>query len=331
MRLKAGLHARRGGRATHAALFYTGEREYLDGVSGFLAPAIESGAPVVIAAPKLGLERLRDGLNGASKRVELLDMAELGVNPARIIPAIGEVVDAHPDELVYFVGELDWSAREQEEIAEAAYHEALINRAFRGKRVEILCPYDLNASGAEIVAEAERTHPLLCHRHGRSASAAYAHRALPTHCEAPLHAPPREARSLRFELDDLIRVRTLVSEEAARAGLPLGQCGDVVLAVDELATNSIRHGGGSGTICVWRSDGRVTCEVSDAGRIQDPLVGRVRPQPGARAGRGLWIVNQLCDLVQIRSGPRGTTVRIHARRTESRGRASRTPNGQSPR
>jgi hypothetical protein len=28
-------------------------------------------------------------------------------------------------------------------------------------------------------------------------------------------------------------------------------------------------------------------------------------------GRGLWLTNQLCDLVQIRSGDAGTVVRAH--------------------
>jgi hypothetical protein len=28
-------------------------------------------------------------------------------------------------------------------------------------------------------------------------------------------------------------------------------------------------------------------------------------------GRGVWLANQLCDLVQIRSAPRSTQVRLH--------------------
>jgi hypothetical protein len=43
----------------------------------------------------------------------------------------------------------------------------------------------------------------------------------------------------------------------------------------------------------------------------EPLVGRVRPTPDAQSGRGVWIANQLCDLVQIRSGRSGTVVRVH--------------------
>jgi anti-sigma regulatory factor (Ser/Thr protein kinase) len=316
MRLAGGLQAHLTGRASHAALFYSSEREYIDGVRRFLAPAVASGAPVLIAAPRPSLERLRGGLNGATAHAELLDMAELGVNPALIIPLIDTAIDAHPDERLYVVGELEWAGRGSDEISEATRHEALVNRAFRRKRVEILCPYDVNAAGAEIVADAELTHPLLCHGHGRSASAAYGGFRLPASCEAPLPPPPGAVKSLRFELTDLASVRALVSEEAGRAGLPIGRCGDMVLAVDELATNSIRHGGGSGTVRVWRSEGHLTCEVSDAGRIKDPLAGRVRPRRHSHDGRGLWLVNQLCDLVQIRTGAYGTTVRVAARRPQ---------------
>jgi anti-sigma regulatory factor (Ser/Thr protein kinase) len=53
-------------------------------------------------------------------------------------------------------------------------------------------------------------------------------------------------------------------------------------------------------------------EVEDEGLIEEPLVGRIRPDHTQLSGRGLWLANQLCDLVQIRSGMHGTTVRLHA-------------------
>jgi anti-sigma regulatory factor (Ser/Thr protein kinase) len=82
---------------------------------------------------------------------------------------------------------------------------------------------------------------------------------------------------------------------------------DLKLAVTEAATNSIRHGGGRGTALLWRTDLSVVCELSDTGVITNPLVGLVRPTAGQAGGRGLWFVNNLCDLVEIRSSPGGGT------------------------
>ena len=87
----------------------------------------------------------------------------------------------------------------------------------------------------------------------------------------------------------------------------------LVLAVDELASNSIRYGDGAGVLRCWREERHVLCEVEDGGRIDDPLVGRTRPEPQARGGRGVWLVNQMCDLVQIRCGSAGSVVRVHKR------------------
>ena len=86
-----------------------------------------------------------------------------------------------------------------------------------------------------------------------------------------------------------------------------------MLAVNEIATNSIRHGGGSGTLRVWLEAGVLICEVRDSGHLDDPLAGRRRPSPSDYGGRGLWLANQVCDLVQLRSFPQGSAVRLHMR------------------
>jgi len=34
------------------------------------------------------------------------------------------------------------------------------------------------------------------------------------------------------------------------------------------------------------------------------------PSPEQEGGRGVYLVNQLCDLVQLRSSAEGTTIRV---------------------
>jgi anti-sigma regulatory factor (Ser/Thr protein kinase) len=113
-------------------------------------------------------------------------------------------------------------------------------------------------------------------------------------------------------------VRRLVSTEAARAGFTSASIADLVMAVGEVATNSIQHGGGAGTLRIWRDGDVLVCEIRDRGHFDDPLADRRRPAPRQDGGRGLWLVNQLCDLVQVRSFTTGTTVRLHMPRDRTR-------------
>ena len=107
-------------------------------------------------------------------------------------------------------------------------------------------------------------------------------------------------------------MRELVTAWSTSRGLSADRVRDLMLAVTEVASNSIRHGGGQGTLRVWAGKGALVCEFHDAGVITDPMVGRVRPAANQIGGCGLWFVHQLCDLVEIRSNPRdGTQVRLH--------------------
>ena len=118
---------------------------------------------------------------------------------------------------------------------------------------------------------------------------------------------------LSFTIDNLSAVRKFIGVHARKAGLGGVRTAELVLAVNELATNSIRYAGGYGHVRTWAEDDMVVCEVGDNGSISLPLTGRVQATPGQPGGRGLWIVNQVCDLVQIRSLPTGTSVRVHMR------------------
>ena len=84
-----------------------------------------------------------------------------------------------------------------------------------------------------------------------------------------------------------------------------------MLAVGELATNTLHYARGGGVLRIWREDATLLVEVADDGHIADPLAGRDCPPPTELGGRGLYLVNQLCDLVQLRSSPEGSVIRIH--------------------
>jgi anti-sigma regulatory factor (Ser/Thr protein kinase) len=92
--------------------------------------------------------------------------------------------------------------------------------------------------------------------------------------------------------------------------VPPARVADAVFAVNEVVTNSLCHGGGAGLLYAWEVPGAAVFEIRDEGRIADPMIGRARPDNLQPSGRGLWMVNELCDLVQMRSGEWGSSVRI---------------------
>jgi len=110
---------------------------------------------------------------------------------------------------------------------------------------------------------------------------------------------------------DLAQVRALVLQNARQAGLPEDRANDLVLAVSEVAANTLRHTRSAGTLAVWSNADEIVCEVHDEGTITDPEVGTRKPAPDASGGHGLWIVRKVCDLVELASDSNGTTVRMH--------------------
>jgi len=110
---------------------------------------------------------------------------------------------------------------------------------------------------------------------------------------------------------DLAAVRAVVYRYAKQAGLPEQRALDLVLAVSEVAANTVRHAQSPGSLKIWYDSDEIVCQVHDEGVIQDPLAGQRKPAMDAMGGHGLWIVHQVCDDVDIRSDENGTTVRLH--------------------
>jgi anti-sigma regulatory factor (Ser/Thr protein kinase) len=302
----------------HIALFYRSELDYLTSVASFVQAGLAAGEAAFVAVPGHKIGPLRDTLGAQAGSVAFADMTEMGRNPAWIIPRVQAFIDASEGRHVRYVGEPIWAERTPEELREATRHEALINLAFSGAPATILCPYDTGRLSHPVLAGAESTHPSLQHSSVIRPSGSYRGPAeVPEEVDGPLAPGPPHAASLTYRTD-LSRVRALVGHQASEAGLPPRRAADLVLAVSELAANTIRHTGADGTLRVWHDPREVVCELSDPGHIKDPLAGRHRPAAGSSGGHGLWIVHQACDLVELRSGPQGTTIRLHMDRETGR-------------
>jgi anti-sigma regulatory factor (Ser/Thr protein kinase) len=297
----------------HVALFYRGGDEYLRGLCDFIQSSRARGAAVFAAVPGRQAEQLRRRLGDDSAQVAVADMAELGRNPARIIPAVLAFAQIHPGQDVCCAAEPIWPSRTAEEIEEAVRHEALVNLAFRDRPVTFLCAYDGARLPRWVTADAASTHPSIVNGQREAVSAGYlSPPGLPPRCERALPGPPAQAEALGYR-DDLGSVRSFIASRAEQAGLDSSRISDLIIAVSELAANTVRHAGGEGTVQIWHTGQEVICQVADRGQITDPLAWhRARPEL-ALGGKGLWLVNQLCDLVQARTSRAGTIARLHMR------------------
>jgi len=110
---------------------------------------------------------------------------------------------------------------------------------------------------------------------------------------------------------NLSEVRALAESKARVFGLPEDRITDFVIAVAEVAGNTVRHARSPGSMEIWLDGGELVCEIRDAGVITDPLVGRRPPPPEANGGHGLWLVHQICDHVELHSDEKGTVIRLH--------------------
>ena len=298
-------------RLVHEALFYTSEADFLAGCLPFVREGLASDEPTLVAVPEPNLGLLRAELGGD---VRYADMSVAGRNPGRIIPAVLHAfVDEHAGRPTRIIGEPIWPGRTGTEYPPCVQHEALINLALADEDVAILCPYDARALSPVQLLDATRTHPVLLDGNRRWHSPGYTDPVdVVDAYNQPLSEPPPDAEVLIFDASVGPRnVRRFVHDCAELAGMSPGRLADLRVAVHELALNTIIHTGQSGILTIWRADGGVVCDVTDSGKISDPLVGRRPPAAYDGFGYGLYLVNLLCDLVELHRQPNGTSIRVH--------------------
>ena len=301
----------------HEAMLYGSQTEFVDGTLDFIGQGLAAGEPMLVVLSRFKIDLLKENLGTEAGRVRFADMAKVGANPARIIPAWREFADECVAAGRSFrgIGEPIWAGRSPDELVECQRHEALLNLAFaQTTDFRLLCPYDTESLDPSVLEEAHRSHPSIVQGASECESGIY--RDL-DEVAAPFDWPLPEPTHVLMELDvqpgNLASVRRAVITCATEAGLGRGKVEDLVVAVNEVATNALVHGGGWGRLRLWSQAPAFVCEVRDGGRIDDPMVGRMPPPEGDESGRGLWLASQLCDLVQVRTFPTGGVVRLHMR------------------
>jgi anti-sigma regulatory factor (Ser/Thr protein kinase) len=293
----------------HVAWLYQNPSEYLAVIREFVAAGVSAAEPVLVAVPSYRLPPGWD-LPGGAAGVRILDSADLGRNPARVMPAIRAFADEHPGQHIRVVSELAWAGRSGAELSEVARYEMMVNLAFARTPITMICLYDAAELPRSAISAACASHPWLRQGGGEHHSDEY-RRAQDGHTrpEPPLPVPSG-AQTMSYR-NDLRPVRALVAAEADRAGLSGPRRTDLVIAASEVAANTLKHTGAAGLVRVWVTRDEILCQFDDSGHIRNPLAGYGRPSGDDPGGQGLWLVNQVCDLAEIRTSAAGTTIRMH--------------------
>ena len=265
---------------------------------------------MAVAVPGRNLLLIEKALEDRAGEVRLIDMTRAGRNPGAILPSVLHAFAAGHDGPVRIVGEPIWAGRTDDEYPACVEHEALINNAFAGRDLAVLCPYDVAALPASVLADAERTHPEVWGLAGPFTSPRFDPDGVRAEFRRPL-VPPVGVVERAFDIGQLASLRGFAEIWAARHGLRRPRRDDFALAIAELITNSVLYGGGTGVLRLWPEEAQVVAEVTDSGTITDPLAGRIPPAATTLGGRGLLLVNRLADLVRTYWVPGRTTTRVH--------------------
>src|SRR4051794_1262641 len=232
----------------HEAYLYAGEDEFLDGAKWFVEDAVAADETMLVAVDEKKIDMLRSTL-GPIPSVRYADMAEIGLNPARIMSVWREflAVETARGRKVRGIGEPIWSGRAADELRECQRHEQLVNLAFGALPPWwLLCPYDTDALEPAVVEESRRSHPFLL-QHGHSTpSAIYRGDTLGPDLDSALPEPTALFEEFLFDLDTLNVVRDATERHAQRVGLDPTRQAELVFAVNEVASNSVRYAGGGG-------------------------------------------------------------------------------------
>jgi len=302
-------------RFVHSALIYGSIDEFLALSLPFIERGIELGEPALVAVRAANLEHLRRALGGEPDGVTLLSVEEWYETSARTREKLARwAAERTGPGRVRMLGEPPWAVGNDAQVRDWARHESVINVAFDGMPISVTCAFDARELPEEIVEHARRTHPDIVGPWGTSASESYENpRAFCRHLNTRVERPEGEPSIvLDFNLADLRRVRRTVAGIAVAAGLSGSRADELVLAVNEIASNAVVHGRPPATLRIWRGDGELICEVSDAGDgIKDALAGQLAPPLDGIGGRGIWLTRMLSDAVEIRNGV-GCAVTIHA-------------------
>lgn len=295
----------------HQAFFYEGVDAFVGEVLPFVQEGLRDGDPIVVVTKTDNLEALREGLGDDAQRVSLHDAQEWYRSPGRAFSACLEFVGANAGApCIRAIGEVNWPVDWADGIEEYAHYEAVFNVIAAEAPVYVVCPYEISSLPDAVIAHARATHPEIRTAGRGEPSDAYTDADeycshLATRIET---APSAEPIELTPDLDAFRRV---VAAQAREANVPLDRIAELLMAVDQVAENALKHGQGGVLARLWADERRFVCDIDNEGDgLSETTAGYIPPAAEDEPGRGLWLARQVCDLVEVLSRDGATRVRL---------------------
>jgi anti-sigma regulatory factor (Ser/Thr protein kinase) len=296
----------------HEALVYSSDEEFLAGAVPFLLAAVETGERAFAATTPDRIALLETALAGNASEIEFVDANEWFRVPAWSLGAYHRYLHGHDaSKRVWLLGEPPWSGRTLDQTLELQRCDSILNIAFAGTAASILCVYDSRVVSPAILASARQTHPALTRGDSSVRSPGYVPPAEFTARNRVQVAPaPTATLSLAFSMHELAAVRRATVSWARGERVSDHMVRELLIAVHEVVSNAVEHGGGTGMARFWTVASEVMCEVFSPGRFDHPFPGYLPPDTAQERGRGLWIARQICSRVDVESREDGTRVRL---------------------
>ena len=196
--------------------------------------------------------------------VTLVATDEHGRNPSRITTMLDSFRAGGDGRRSLGVTETVFAQRTPDAMLEAQLTESVLNSAtLQSWPMSVICLYDVSELDDACMREMRRSHPVI--RGESSDNADYDARLLDALYGASLPPPPADASTLDIIDPQLVEMRDFVREHATSYGIAADRVDDLVLAANEIGTNSLRHAGGRCTVRMWSEGAAAVCEVSTAG------------------------------------------------------------------
>ena len=298
----------------HWACIYHDDRQLLETAVPFLAAGLAAGEPVLAVTTRANLELIGAALGERAGDVDYAESVFFGRRPPQRVAAFNRYWTRHAaaGRGVRILAEPAWAGRPAREVAAWTRMESALNVALAAARIAMICPYDTRTLGPDIVADAFRTHPAQITGEELSPSGDFADPGeFARSCDTgPLAQPPAGAAAFGFD-GDLRGLRRFIADRADAYGVTGDRAEMLVLAVSEVGAYLKNQGPGTAAVRAWEQPGAVVCDFRQPGdNVSDPLLG-LRPaglEPGA--GDGLWLANQICDWMEVRSGAEGCAIQL---------------------